>query len=621
MDVAEFIPNSPEDSISYDILLAKFKTFAKENFQDYVKKDLDYIQFIKKSGIFSSLQLPSDKCEFFVSYETVPFYWLCDFPVILKYEEWLKNDSKNKAPQSDNYKSIKELYSKWAIVASENDRRYYALSAIKLIERDNNKTNVIKSILQAVILIYDRKLFNPEKALELLTSANIEITQQKVDDWVRNELQYLINVHAGFLYLKQKLPQEANQKFTEALISKSSGITAKFYIALTDKKLEDRETASQMLTEVIEYDKAVLKLAIEKNNLTLLAYAVQNAVTYHIFNEYDFADMLDDISDIIMLAAGNDPSFIESISTSLSKLNELKYQEFYDEEVVKNINFLEKILNVFRESKNTFVGFFRDFLFEKIQYIVQLIIDILSKKYTTEMFERLSLYDIEINRNLDTIKVLTKEIEEVRTAHQKKQEDSIQNIEKRISETIILVENKINNIHLDKRFNPHTTFNNAMVYNLIVTAFVFIIGGFSGCYSGTINDVYNFKDVMSAVIISGFKWSAVTFLAGMIIASFAAAFAFMERANEKQGMIKKITYLKSQKEREIEIIKRDNEKKLKVLIDNLTERIAEHKSNVDSFKNEKQQQFDMLQEETNNKIKEQTDKLSSVLNIPQNIQN
>lgn len=616
MDVVEAINKSQEDLLSVDILTAKFRTFAKENFQDNIRKGLDYIQYIKKSGQFYSFQLPSDKCEFFITSDTVPFFWLCDFPALIKFEEWLRTDAKNKAYNSDIYKSIKELYSKWAIINSENDKRYYALSAIKLIERDANKNNIIKLLLQAVILAYDKRLYQPEKALELLNATSVELSQLKIDDWIKNEFQYQINLLAGFILLKQRLYQEANQRFAEALRNKSNGISSKFYLALTDRKLDNSETASLMLTEVVDYDKANFKLAIGLNNLTLLAYFMQNAITYSIFNEPDFAPMLEEISDIVKIACGDESNFMHDLGLIVGKLKELKLQEFYNDEVLKNISFLEKVHHLFRESQNTLTRFMIIALKEKVGYIINLITDIFTNKYNTEMFERLSLYDIQINDNLEAIKHLTRDIEEHKSANNKKLEESIQAVEKRINDGITIIEKKINNIHLEKRFNPQTAFNNAMVYNLIITIFVFIIGGFSGCYNGTINDVYNFKDVMSAVILSGLKWGTVTFLAGMIIATFTAAFAFMDRASEKQNLIKRITYLKSQKEREIELVKRDHEKKLKSFIDNFNERIDDHKKNIESLKEEKESQFKLLQNDTNNKIQEQKDKLKEALNLP-----
>lgn len=616
MDVVEAIRNSQEDLLSFDILNAKFRTFAKENFQDNIKKGLDYIQYIKKSGQFFSFQLPYDKCEFFISSDTVPFFWLCDFPALIRFEEWLRSDGKNnKTYNGDNYKSIKEFYSKWAIIQSENDKKYYALSAIKLIERDTNKSNIIKSILQAVILAYDKRINQPEKSIELLNAASVELSQLKVDEWVKNEFQYQINLLAGFIYLKQRFYQEANQRFAEAHRNKNSGVTSKFYLALTDKKLGNDETASLMLTEVVDYDKSSMKLAIGVNNLSLLSYFIQNAVTYLIFNEQEFAPMLDEISEIIQLAGGDDPNFMNDLSTTVTKLKDLKLQEFFNDEIVKNISFLEKVQQLFRDSKNILVRFINVALKEKVDQIVFLITDIFTKKYSNEMFEKLSMYDIQINDNLEAIKHLSKDIEEHKSINSKKLEDSIQAVERKINDGITYVEKKINNIHLDKRFNPQTTFNNAMVYNLVITLFVFIIGGFSGCYSGTINDVYNFKDVMSTVVLSGLKWGTVTFLAGMIISSFVAAFALMDRATEKQNLIKRITYLKSQKEREIELVKRDHEKKLKAFVDNFNERIEDHRNNIESLKSEKETQFKLLQEETNKKIQEQTDLLKQAFSF------
>lgn len=604
--------NNAREGLSQELIVARFRTFAKENFQDSVKKEIDYLQYIKRCAQLYGFKLGDDKSELFIYYDAAPFFWLCDIPAVLKMEEWLRHESKNRMSSVEGYKSIKDFFSKWAILKSEQEKKYYALSTIKLIEREVNPNNILKTVLHAVILTYDRKLYAPEKAVELLSSAHSALQQLRVNESVKKSLSYIICIFSAFAYMKRASYLEANQMLNEALSYNPAGITAKFYLALTNKRIGDSESAMLLLNDVVNYDRDSIKFAIESNNMALLAYYAQNAVTYNIFTEYDFADLLEEIEASIGAVKGLGTLNYDYLGSLIIKLHDLFLQDYYTEEVSKALDFLEHAYQALTGNQNTCIAFSKPFLKEKFDKVIELILNSIKQKYNSEISEKLIQYDLGIQDNLEAIKHLTKEIEEVKKNFKKRLDDDLAELEKNVAESISNIEFKMENIHQDKKLDPQAAFNNSMVYNVIVTLLVFIIGGFAGCYGSAIGDVNDYRDVMGVVVIAGLKWSAVTFLLGIIISMFSAAFAYMERVSEKQRMLKKITYLKSYKEKEMETVKKDNEKKLKSFLDNLSDRIDEHKKNVESLQGEKDTQQNYLQSENNKKIKEFEDKLQSV---------
>ncbi len=616
MNFAGVISDHSEEVLSKELLSAKFKTFAKENFQENIKKDLDYLRYLKKSAQLYSFKLPADKAELYIDIENAPSFWLCDTPALLKAEEGLRSVQKGgRQNPSDTYKTAKEFYSKWVIIPSEAEKRYYALSAIKLIEKDANPHNFMKYILFAVILGFDKKFYSPEKSFEQFNKALEIIEKWNADISVKAEFRYLINLFEGFIFLRQQQFIDANIKFSEALGNKPSGITAKFYSAIAEKKLGDFSNAVRLINEIIDYDKNLLHVAIEKNSFNLLTFAVQNAVTYNIFTVSEHADLLQELEDMIKFACGDDEFSFEHLRVMLHSLTELKLTEFYDDQIVNHILFLEKMVEHFHGNKNKIVAFSINFAKEKFLQIIDLIAENFSKKYTNEMFGRLSVFDEGINENMEAVKYLKHEMEELKKSYKKKFEDVLAVIEKKYAEAVVAVEDRIENLHLSEKFNPQKAFNNSMVYNIIVTILVFIVGGFSGCYGGSIDDVYNYKDVMGTVLLSGLKWGVVTFFIGSIIAVFSSVFAYMEKMTEKQSLVKKITYLKSQKDKELEISKREHEKKMKSVNDNFNERITEHEKNIEKLKSEKEEQFKILKEETDKIIEQHTEKLHRVLEV------
>lgn len=615
MEQEEFITETSGESLGREMQVARFRTYAKEHFQDLVKKEVDYLEFIKKSAQFYSFRLPPDKGELFIRYVSAPYFWLCDSPALTKFEEWLKVESRGRSAALEGYRTIKEFYSKWATLKSEQEKKYYSLSTLKLIEREPNKDNILVQIFNAVILTYDKKLFNPAKASELLQNALMTLENLKLEAQLKGEFQYLINLYAGFAYLKQLNYDEAVQRFSAAVNSSSTGITGKFYLAYAAKRSGSPEAAMMMLNELLHFDKAAIEYAIELNSMILMTYFIRNAVTYEIFAEADFADLLEEIETAIAIETGiNEFSFMK-ISDALSKLAESKVKEFYTEELEKSIAFLDKTSTGLIGNRNTIADYTLSALQAKLFKVVEKIIETIRQKFMAEVYDQLKQYDIVIDENLTAIKHLEKEEEEMKNLQKKKLTDQLEELETTISENIAFLEDKIENIHLDAKFNPHTVFNNSMVYNLIVTLVVFTIGAFAGCSRSSLDTSEGLRDVMSTVMLGGIKWGTVTFFIGTIISGFTAAFSVMERTTEKQNLLRKITYFKSHKEREVELLTRESEKRIKTIGENFKERVTDRKRAVDKVRNEKEDRNAELLAEANKKIDTYKDRLDLVVKV------
>lgn len=587
--------NKPEDSISKELLISKFKSLGKDLFQISYTGEEDYLTYIKRGSQLTGFQLPVDKIELFINHETASYYWLCDTPALLKAEEWLRNESRNKSALLEDYRTIKEFYNKWALLKTDQEKRYFALSISKLAEKDTLKNNFLKQILYSAVLSFDNKMFASEKALELNTSAASAIKQSSLEEPVKNELLYVLRIFAGLVYLKQRIYDQAAICFSEAGNIKPTGITARYYNAYAEKMQGNRELCLLILAEIPDYDKELMDFAVNSNNLPFLYYILKNAFTYHILREMEFADLFDDIQAMILEKVDVNKTDVEKIGELLGNMNELHLHEFYCDELKQSVSFLEKLLQNFSGNANHLLNLCYTPLRQKYEQIADLLLKAIENRSNQEIFEKLSRYDDGINDNLEAVKHLTVELEELKKHLKKKLEDAIQYIEKSIKDNIAVLERRIENIHNEKKFNPRSTFNSLMLYNFIITLIVFVIGGFSGCYRGSIDNVYDFRDVMSTVVLSGVKWSAITFLLGMIIAFLASGFAVVEKMNEKSNLSRRIDLLRSQLDREIETLRRENDKKMISLSENFHDRIEEHKKNVDSLRKEKEENYSQLQ--------------------------
>ncbi|HEX2866159.1 MAG TPA: hypothetical protein VHO03_03910 [Ignavibacteriales bacterium] len=603
------------ENLGREMQAARFRTYARDHFQDLVKKETDYLEFIKKSAQFYAFRLAPDKGEFFIPYNSAPYFWLCDSPPLIRFEEWLRQDSRGKTAAQEGYRTVREFYSKWATLKSDQEKKYYSLSTLKIIERETNRDNILLQVYQAVILTYDKKLFNPVKAAELLQAAFMRLENLKIDGQLKADLQYLLNVYAGFACLKQMNYEEASQRFSSSMNGSSLGLTAKFYLAYSEKRAGNRDAANMLLNDLLHYDKTAVEFAVEMNSPVLLTYFIRNAVTYEIFSEMEFADMLEDIEAAISIETGIPGFSFLKISDALAKLGEAKVRDFYTEELEKSIAFLDKVCVGLIGNKNTIANYSLSALESKLFKIVENILETIKQKFMGEVHDQLKQYEIAIDENLNAIKHLEKEEEEMKNLQKKKLADSLEELETTINENIVFLENKIENIHLDAKFNPQTVFNNSMVYNLIITLVVFTIGAFFGCSHIPMDNSEDFREMMSQVVVGGIKWSAITFFIGTIISAFTAAFAVMERTTEKQNLLRKITYFKTHKERETELLTRESEKKIKTIGENFKERVADRKKTVDKVRKEKEERLAELLEGANKKIDEYKARLDGVTKL------
>jgi hypothetical protein len=613
MEQAEFISEDSGESLSKEMRAARFRTYAKEHFQDLAKREPDYLEFIKRSAQFYSFRLNPDKGEFFIPYSSAPFFWLCDSPAMTKFEEWLKQESRGRITALEGYRTIKEFYCKWATFKSEQEKKYYSLSTLKLVEREQNRDNILVQVLHAVMLTFDKKLFNPEKAVELLEGALSTLENLRLENQLKIELQYLLNLYAGFAFLKQMNYIGAIEKFTQAVNISQLGLTAKFYLAYSEKRSGSTEAAGMVLGDILHYDKAAIEFAIEMNSMSFLAYAIRNAVTYEVFAESEFAELLEDIKAAMSVEMGLQETSFVKISESLVRLNEAKVKDFYTEDLEKSIAFLDKTSTGFIGNRNTIADYSIAPLQKKLAKILEKIIETITQKFQGEIYEQLRQYDVEIEDNLNVIKHLESEEEEMKNLQKKKFNDALEDLENTIQENIAFLENKMENIHLEAKFNPQAVFNNSMVYNLIITLVVFTIGAFFGCSRGALDNPDGLRDVMSTVMLGGIKWSVITFFIGTIISAFTAAFAVMERTTEKQNILRKITYFKSHKEREAELLTRENDKRIKTIAENFKERVSEHRRTVDRLRAEKDDHYAELLEGANKKIDEYKERLNGVI--------
>ncbi len=613
-----FVLNAPtmEEELNKELIFAKFKSFSSEKFQDFIYQSLDFEVFLKNSTRHFSLNLPLAINEYFISAEMAPYIWLSDHPVIIASVEGIKIDKDEPQVNNKSNSSLTEIikfYANWIFQKNEKEKQYFALSTINLIEKDTNNKEYLKFFIYATILAYEKTLNAPERSIQLLYKCKEIIdTTITISPDLRKELIYLVNLYLGFIFLKDGAVPEANQKFIDALVSKPKGVTASFYYAVTQMKLGNHGKAIDLLTEIINFDKSRFVYAIKNNNIGLFNYFFTNAVTYFIFLEREFSYLLNDLDFILKTAVSPESTSVQKISNHLESLETLPVKDYYDDEILKNLKFVEKFIEYYKENRNYFISCIGEVLAEKFNFVATKTSENIKNFYYEKAKNILFVYNDEIEKSNSNIKILQRELEGTKLKAGKRLEEKIQFLEKAAADNIANYEKRIEKMDEDTKFNPGSAFNSAMVYNIIISLVVFIVGGFGTGLSSGSGSTDSFQTAFATIVLNGLKWGGIAFMLGVIVALVSAISAIWERSGEKNRLIKEISVVKLFKERDIQQSKEENEKHIKTFEKNFADRIKQLEITIEHLTKEKNEKSVELYNGANEKIREITVYLESV---------
>jgi len=576
---SETMPLSAE---MLEALNAKFKIFAKEYFQFEAKSSIEYLTRIKESTKLFHLNIPPNLSEVFIRIEEAPLFWIYDSPLVQYLEDTLRIYL-GKSNDYDNYKSIKDCYTKWIVIKSENEKRYFANSVLSYIDRSTSKYNFFYLILKAVLFTFEKSIADADKANELYNRSIDVVNSTKVSETYKDELLYLIHVFSAFAFLKQKNNEQAKAKFSDALRIKPLCVTAKFYLALIEVQQSEFETAVFRVNELYEYDLKRIEYAVHKNNVGMFKYFVNNSAVYNLFSQREFAVVIDGVEQIFTGTSSSSSTDISQLKLNLSKLNDLEMKKYFTEETTRTIGFMEKFVDHFLDSKNLLVTNSLRFLTRRFNEAGLAIYESIKQKYFNEVKAKLRKFDDLIQEKQYAITLLTTDFEALKTKQKEKLVASIKIIEKKIEDYVLLIEAKIKAIPSESKHDPVDSFKNMMTYNVVISSLLFFIGGCSGYSTQQFNGGTEFKEMLGQLILAGIKWGLATFLIGFLLAVIIAVSTFVKREMYKQKLLQKINWLKNQKELEINGIKKEIENKDKLLKENYDERIEDLKDTIENL--------------------------------------
>ncbi len=539
-----------EERISKDLFAAKFNKIAKDLFQHYSVGITDPKEILEEYSQQVRYNLPEEINEFFIDKKFAPLFWISQNPIINKIYN-ISLSSVNSSGEKIKFSEIRSFYSKWVLQKNENEKHYFAFSTLNLLDKIKNPENIIKNFLTGTLYSFDKELNSPEDALKNFSEIGVKLDTVQTDINFRREINYLTELFSGFALWETGEYELIKQKFSSAVNAKSHGMTANFYEALVCRLIGDKESSLENIAKLIDYDKRRIQYAVENNNLELFSFFLRNLFISRVFREKSFSSYLNDLNYLIKSTL---PHSENSFSALMKKINLLKDHDltrFFNNEVRENLKFISGFMGAFDSNKNIMILNSASLLGDKVCHIKDLILDEIKDQAEKEREEKLEIFTRSINENKELIEYWNAELEEKVKKYKKILEDNLKNVEENISFHITKLEQSIDKLETKDDFNPSKTFNNSMVYNTIISLLIFMIGGFAGVFADDYNH-FERGSIVSKVIIEGLKWGGITFLLGLMVAILTSISTFWEKSSEKQRILKNISFMKNQKEKEKE---------------------------------------------------------------------
>jgi hypothetical protein len=604
-------PEEKENANTQEYYVRKFRSFSRDFFDvDLSKMKNEPMARVKEASQLMNYGLPANFNEIFLRSDEAHLLWVISSPLNSYLEDYFKMNY-SKASGLELIRSCNETFQKWVFNKSVSEKKYFANSFMNIADKKFSN-NFWPFLLISTLYLNENSLTDYGKVIEYITKASEAIQNTKLSDSSRVELSYYINIIKGYANLGLGDATLANECFSEAIRINPFGITGKFYLALVEALSSNNEIAQHLLSEILNFDFYRCGHAVNSYNAGMLSFFVRFPVTKNIFYYDEFALLAEPLEEELLKVRNNYFNGYSILNDKLVKLDALKMEEYYSGETTKIIRFISQTIEILGGNKSIlFYKVFPD-IEAKFSQAIENIKNAVNEKYMGEIKNRLAYLISKIDdykKDLESIKMEQDEYLQKLKVRYKEAQDRL---DKETSAKISEIEALINNIGNLNRLSPRHTFNRSMAYNIIVSVLVFMMGGCSGYTDSFMYNVYEFKEVLSIILIAGLKWGGIAFFTGILICFFIAGYVVMERANEKQKLIKRISQVKEHKKNELDSLKKDYELSEKTINNNFQRRVNEKNEDIRLIEEQKARKEKEYTEEAQAKINEELKKLEVV---------
>ena len=398
--VADPALNTNINGIEGEFYVSQFRVSARKYFPQAFEKQFDPNSALKIGNKFYDLTKNTPINEFFIEIDQAPLFWLYESPVSKFIKNYYRLNNRSKLG-TNGIISFIEYYEKWVKVNTLEEKKYFAGSAVNIIEHKNLNKNFYLQLLHATIKIYDKTYFDPASATDILNQVFETILG----------MNYYINIFNSISYLKQKMPDKASYYFTGALVHKQDGVNAKFYSALADVIQANYEPALKQVVELFDVDITRLQYAITQDHEQLYNILCQCNIVQNIFGFNEFAgiivDLNQEINNRILMSEG----IYIYLKNKLIEYGHIEHMINKEPEHVLSFQTIERIIRKFGNSHNLGYLLSLPMVDDKFVNTINDIIGKIEAEFESQVQGKLATYTMLIEESNSSIKQLTEEME------------------------------------------------------------------------------------------------------------------------------------------------------------------------------------------------------------------
>jgi hypothetical protein len=549
------------NDILYEITDTELFNRMKQNyFLTVPDKEINFSLRYKECLYKLHLPLPAEYNEIFIRYEEALIYWLLD----IKAEEFIRIYNRYQNPEAvENYRLLKDYYSRWVFSVRGEERRSNAGRLKHLINKLNDKNSIPAMVFSAMLGIYEPGLGNNYDSSELLSRAAELAGTGRFSDNASNEFRFLVYLFMGFENLVSGKPDKARKFFNEALTINPSNITCKFHLALAEARNSSPDIPVVLLKEIFNYDLSRAQYALTANPAAI-DYFLRNSYTAWMFCYPEFANYSGVLENYFSGIETGGAQLLTKIKEIINDFSGILAENKISPELEKPILILRNILNnpgyersiILKGNSGIAKQIFNEAVNQAICYIKTL--------HTSRIHAPLAGYDKELSQISSLIEEGNEKFRRSIDKSGSEHEEKINKIKNETAEKVASLEDNLRKLNEEGQ-SSSIIFLNAMTYNTIISLVIFFLGGCAGYTGSYIEDVNGLNSLFFTAVLSGLKWGIVAFLAGVIISILYAGAAVIEKMNKKQNILNRITRIKNNKEkiiRELKIRAEQSEKYL-----------------------------------------------------------
>ncbi len=609
----DVLENIDEGNLTRELEIAKFRNYGREKFSDLVRYNINFEGFLRNSEQFYSINLPREISDYFLRFDTAPYFIMSNSPILQVIEQMLltKKDEYNFI---SNYREIKNYYKKWLSKNNPKEKSFFANSIINTVERNIELQSFFNLMIYGIILTYDPISNNSKKAIELFNKAKEIVEDSDIQDEAKNEVLYILNLYKGFTFLKEYEYLNSLETFKEALVYNPNGVTAFFYSALSARYIDDFDLSFDYLREIIEFDKIRFQYAINYNHIGLFDFFYENAVFYQVFTENGFAQLLPDIDFLIRSLYSDEQKSMETTYSKLINLDNLRIKEFLDDSVIYEIKFLKNVLDQYQQKKIGLIRIVEQIFRDKLVTLTKYITNLIESHYFDKIKEEINVFDRQIEQNKRQLIRIKHEMEDSEKKVQRNLEEAAEYLEEHLIERSKYLEEKIKSIDKNSKYNPSQIFYSSMVFTVFISLVIILVVGVITSFVGFGEEVASTK----LALRTGLHWGGITFVFGVFISIFTTLSSFWDKGSEKKNLMNQLNKVKEAEAEERENMNDESERKAKIYEFKFKDRIKTQEKIINDFIAERDHNYHNKFNSARREIESYTSPLNKLLKTLEN---